>query len=150
MDEILTDEQYDEQEENQLTDVNEIYKVGDFKKILVVEDLTYVLKTIVKTLSQDGYFTISASTGEEALQKFENYLPDLITVDQRLPDMTGIQLVNKIRALNKTPDTKIVFISGVDDKETIQTILQMGVDEYLLKPFQKQKLIQTVGKLLRK
>ena len=136
MDEILTDEQYDEQEENQLTDVNEIYKVGDFKKILVVEDLTYVLKTIVKTLSQDGYFTISASTGEEALQKFENYLPDLITVDQRLPDMTGIQLVNKIRALNKTPDTKIVFISGVDDKETIQTILQMGVDEYLLTPFQ--------------
>ena len=132
-----------------MSDINEEIKIrpDDFKKILVVDDVTYVLKTLVRTLNNEGYFTISATTGREALEKYEKYYPDLITVDQRLPDMTGAQLVKSIRQLKNGENARIIFISAIDDKETIKSILHLGVAEYLLKPFEKVKLLDAVKKV---
>ena len=69
----------------------------EFKKILVVDDIMYVVKSISRILRSQGYFVITAMTGKDALEKFDKYKPDLITVDQKLPDMSGLQLVGKIK-----------------------------------------------------
>ncbi len=118
-----------------------------FKKILVVDDIVYVVRSITKLLGDEGYFILTATTGREALEKFEKYSPDLITIDQKLPDMTGRQLVEKICA-RPGPRPRIIFISSVYEKEEIREIMKGGIDDYLLKPFQKAKLVETVKKLL--
>jgi DNA-binding response OmpR family regulator len=120
----------------------------DFKKILVVDDILYVVKSISKILKDEGYFVITAMTGVEAIEKFENYSPDLVTIDQNLPDMTGSDLVTRLRKQEGGNNVRIVFISAVYDKEIIKSILQLGVDNYLIKPFKKNKLTDAVRSLL--
>ena len=128
--------------------INELYK--DLKKILIVEDLTYVIKTIERILTEEGYFVLTAKDGDEAITKFINYSPHLITVDHKLPDMTGVQLVEHIRKLDTVVNPKIIFITAFDDIDTIRSIVKLGIDDYLVKPFQKNKLIETVKRVLEK
>lgn len=120
---------------------------SDFKKILITEDITYVLKTLKRILSDEGYFVLTAKTGEEALSKFHKYSPDLMTIDQHLPDMPGLDLAEKIRQTNSY-DVKLVFISAVYDRDFIKSVLKSGINDYLIKPFQKKKLLETVKRLL--
>ncbi|MAG13366.1 MAG: hypothetical protein CMN78_02090 [Spirochaetales bacterium] len=120
-----------------------------FKKVLVVDDITYVVRSIGRILEAEGYFVLTAKTGQEALDKFADYSPDLITVDQKLPDMTGLQLVGRIRRRSEGAKAKIVFISGVTDKSEIQSILLEEIDGYLVKPFKKARLIETVRALVK-
>ncbi len=128
--------------------IKELYK--DLKKILIVEDLTYVIKTIERILTEAGYFVLTAKDGEEAIEKFKNYSPHLITVDHKLPDMTGVQLVEQIRKIGSEVTPKIVFITAFDDVDTIRSIVKLGIDDFLIKPFQKNKLLETVKKTLEK
>jgi len=118
------------------------------KKILVVDDIVYVLRSIARILRDEGYFILSALSGKEALEKFQKYSPDLITIDQKLPDMSGLQLVDRIYASGGNPRPRIIFISSVYDRSEIEQIMKHGIDDYLLKPFQKAKLVETVKRLI--
>ena len=118
------------------------------KKILVVDDLLYVAKTIAKILQNEGYKVFTAMSGKETLEKFQKYNPDLITIDQNLPDMSGFELVLKLRKLKKGQNAKIIFISAVHDKDVIESILQLGINNYLLKPVSNSKLLETVKRVL--
>jgi DNA-binding response OmpR family regulator len=139
----------------ELADINELEEISStfpmpnvkFKKILVVDDLLYIVKSIAKILQEEGYFVITAKTGKEALAKYTHYSPDIITVDQNLPDMKGKALVEKIRFVNKDTKTKIIFISAVDEKDEIKSILNLGVSHYLVKPFKKSRLIDAINSL---
>jgi CheY-like chemotaxis protein len=117
------------------------------KKILVVDDLLYVVKFISSILKNEGYSVITALSGEEALQRFKRYNPDLVTIDQKLPDMTGFELVLKLRKLSNGQNVKIIFISGVYEKEVIESILDLGVNSFLLKPVERNKLLETIQQL---
>lgn len=118
------------------------------KIILIVDDILYVVKSIARILKEEGFFVMTANTGMEAIRKFEKYSPDLITIDQMLPDMLGTKLVEEIRKRENNKKTRLIFISSVYDKEKIKSILQMGVDHYLLKPVSRNMLVSTVRKLL--
>ena len=120
----------------------------DTKKILVIDDITYVVRSISRILRSQGYFVITAMTGKEALARFEKFKPDLLTVDQKLPDMSGLQLVEKIRKLRGGEKIKVIFISAVQEKDEIRSILNAGIDNYLLKPFKKEILLSVVKKLI--
>lgn len=123
-------------------------ELSDRKKILIVDDLTYVVKTLERILADQGYLVMTAKTGYEAYEKFEKYFPDLITVDQKLPDMMGTQLVEKIKNTEHGKNIKIIFISATTDITDVRTILKMKIDDYLVKPFEKSKLIETVKRVL--
>lgn len=120
----------------------------DQKKVLVVDDITYIIKSISGILRSNNYFVFTAKTAKDALKLFKTYNPELITIDQKLPDMTGIQLVKEIRALPGGKEVKIIFISAVHDKNQIREILSMGINNYILKPFRKQVLLDTVKELI--
>lgn len=121
---------------------------SDFLKVLVVDDILYVAKSISRVLSTEGFFVLTARTGLEAIEKFTEYAPDLVTVDQKLPDMSGLQLVEKIREIDPKGKSRIIVISAVDDRQEIQAILKHGIDDYLIKPFKKKRLVDTVKALL--
>jgi CheY-like chemotaxis protein len=126
------------------------FSASPFKKVLVVDDILYVVKSISKILQDEGYFVVTATTGKEAMFKCKQFAPNLVTIDQRLPDMTGLQLAEKISALAGIRRPKIVFISSVYDKEEIREIMSHKIDDYLLKPFKKAKLVETVMRLIGK
>ncbi|MBN2535041.1 MAG: response regulator [Spirochaetales bacterium] len=119
-----------------------------FKKILVVDDIMYVVKSISRILRSEGYFVITAMTGKEAIKKFDKYKPDLITMDQILPDMTGLQLVGKLKERGGGEKVKIIFVSAVQGKDEIKSIIGTGISNYILKPFKKENLIAIVKNLI--
>jgi DNA-binding response OmpR family regulator len=118
------------------------------KKILVVDDIHYVAKYLATILRDAGYNVLTSMSGGEALNRFEMFNPDLVTIDQKLPDMTGFELVNQLRKQNNDKRPKIVFISAVNEKETIESVLNLGIDSYLIKPVNMTKLLETVQSLL--
>jgi DNA-binding response OmpR family regulator len=134
-------------EEDKMYDYDELIH-KDQKKVLVVDDITYIVKSISGILRSMNYFVFTAKTAKDAVKLFKNYTPDLITIDQKLPDMTGIQLVEEIRTLPGGKDVKIIFISAVHDKAQIKKILGMGISNYILKPFRKQVLLDTIKELI--
>lgn len=115
--------------------------------ILIVDDILYVVKSIARILKEEGFFVMTAHTADEAIKKYEKYSPDLVTIDQMLPDMLGTKLVQEIKNRDTNKSTKIIFISSIYDKEKIKSILQMGVDHYLLKPVTRSTLVSTVKNL---
>ncbi|MBN2545479.1 MAG: response regulator [Spirochaetes bacterium] len=117
------------------------------KIVLVVDDILYVVKSISKILRDEGFFVLTAQTGLDAIKKVEQYSPDLVTIDQKLPDMMGTKLVEEIRKIETGKKTKIIFISALYDKDKIKSILHLGVDNYLLKPFKKSVLVNTIKKI---
>ncbi len=119
------------------------------KKILVVDDILYVVKSISKILTEAGYYVFTAMSGKKALEVLKKYPVDLITIDQKLPDMNGVKLVEEIRKLNIELFPKIIFISAIYDKEEIQSILTHSVDNFILKPFKKNKLLEIVNELIK-
>lgn len=119
----------------------------NFKKVMVVDDITYVVKSISNILRAENFFVFTAKNGTDAINKFKIYNPDLITIDQNLPDISGRELVGEIRALPGGDKVKIIFISAVHNKQEIKNILDLGIDSYILKPFRKQTLIDIVNKL---
>jgi len=123
---------------------NEIH----FKIILIIDDILYVLKSITTILKEEGYFVLTAKSGQEALGLLNKYSPDLVTIDMKLPDISGLQLLEKINKLELKKKPKIIFISANYDKDEIQNILKQNVSNYLLKPFKKSKLIEVVKELI--
>ena len=140
------DEKLDEIIDDNLDDlVDSNFK--KIKKVLVVDDITYVIRFISKILKDAGYQVISATSGHEALIKYVKYHPDIVTVDQMLPDMTGETLFAKIKELDRENTTKLIFISANYEKEKIKAILNLGVTNYLMKPFTKEKLLEVLKQL---
>ena len=136
-------------EKDDLNDYNiDGFNSGYSKKILVIDDILYVVKSISRILTDEGYYVLSALTGKEALEILKKYKPDLITIDQKLPDMSGIKLLEEIKKLDFETFPKIIFISAIYDKDQIEAILKLFVSNYILKPFKKSKLLEIVNDLI--
>ncbi len=92
----------------------------------------------------------TAANGEDALEKLEKLRPDLILLDVYMPKMDGIQTIRLFRERGYQVD--VIIVSAASDAETIQTMLRNGVVDYIIKPFQFERLKQAIERyqLLRK
>ena len=119
-------------------------------KILIAEDERDIRDLVAFTLRFAGYEVFAAANGEEAVEMASNVSPDLILMDVRMPRMTGYEAC-KIMKLN--PDLKdipIVFLSAKGQETEIQQGLDVGAEEYLLKPFAPDQLTSHVKAILAK
>lgn len=117
-------------------------------KILIAEDERDIRDLITFTLKFSGYEVIQATNGEEALQAARDNHPDLIMMDVRMPKMTGYEACRHIKA---DPDLKhipVVFLSAKGQESEVQTGLDVGATDYILKPFAPEDLLRRVGELL--
>ncbi|MBQ7567407.1 response regulator transcription factor [bacterium] len=119
--------------------------------ILIVDDEEAILDSVVFSLGfalkDINCRTATATTGAEALQKYQQLHPDLIILDVMLPDESGIEVCKKIRALGSVP---ILFLSAKDQLEDKVLGLNTGGDDYLPKPFKFEELLARVRALLRR
>ena len=125
-----------------------IQKEGNIlQKILVVEDDMHINTMLCELLGQNGYTTISAYSGTEALLLLLQDNFSLMLLDLMLPGKTGEEVLQEARVTLNTP---IIVLTAKDDKETIVKLLQMGADDYLVKPFDNNELLARVSVQLRR
>lgn len=118
--------------------------------ILYVEDHKNISKDISSLLEKRGYIVYSAYDGEEALDLYFKFLPNIILTDLKMPKLSGLNLIEKIRKFdNKTP---IIVLSAVDEIDYLKECIRLNVDTYLKKPIKFEELfnaIDTIKKSLK-
>jgi methyl-accepting chemotaxis protein len=125
--------------------------IGNEKqKILVVDDDSIHLKMLEAVL-QDEYDITTATSGKEALGLFyQGMVPRLILLDLVMPGMDGWGTYERIKAISGLHDTPIAFFTASDDPKDKQRAYEMGAVDYIKKPYDRDDLIQRIGKILRK
>jgi len=119
-------------------------------KILIAEDEPDIRELVAFTLRFAGHEVLAASNGEEAVQLAAREFPDLILMDVRMPRMTGYDACRALKANSELKDIPVVFLSAKGQESEIQTGLEAGAEEYLLKPFVPDQLTDRVRAILSK
>ncbi len=117
------------------------------KSILIVDDEVSILKFLRSNLEDRGYAVISASNGEEALHAIERELPDLIVLDVMMPKMDGFEVCRRLREWSQIP---IIMLSARGDEKDKVKCLDLGADDYIVKPFGASELMARVSAVLRR
>jgi len=119
-------------------------------KILIAEDEPDIRDLVAFMLRFAGYEVLAASNGEEAVQTASREIPDLVLMDVRMPRMTGYDACRLMKATPSLKDVPVVFLSAKGQESEIQSGLEAGAEEYLLKPFSPDELTNRVKKILSK
>ena len=119
-------------------------------KILIAEDERDIRDLITFTLRFAGYEVVAASNGEEGYNLAKQTMPDLILMDVRMPKMTGYEACKAIKADKSTESIPVVFLSAKGQESEVQTGLDVGAVEYILKPFSPDQLTERVKQILQK
>ena len=113
------------------------------KRVLVVDDSLYMQSIIKSTLEEAGYEVVGlAANGESAVDMALETEPDIITLDNILPDMLGLDVIKVLKEENVS--SKILMVSAVGQQSVINTGLALGADGYLVKPFTGEQLIERI------
>ncbi len=117
------------------------------KVILVVDDNATTLRGI-KAILEKKYDVILANSGTKAIAQISRKKPDLILLDYEMPVCDGKQTFEMIRSDEEMADIPVVFVTGVNDKSHIHAVLRLKPAGYMLKPYEPEKLLATVEKVL--
>jgi two-component system chemotaxis response regulator CheY len=121
--------------------------VGDKKKILVVDDSNFLRNSLKKILEGNGYEVVGmAENGLEAVTKYKELKPDLVTLDIIMPQANGLQALQMLRAID--PNVSAVMVSSMSTKESIADCVKAGAKNYILKPFDEGKVVEVIRKVL--
>ncbi|MBK8047268.1 MAG: response regulator transcription factor [Anaerolineales bacterium] len=116
-------------------------------KILVVEDDLALSDVIAFTLRRNGFETITSHDGQAALRTWEAEQPDMVLLDLNLPKLDGMSVCRQIRAQATTP---IIMLSVRNSDEAIVQGLEIGADDYIVKPFSPSQLVARIRAVLRR
>ncbi len=116
-------------------------------KILVVDDDKHISEVVKLYLEKEGFDVYVAEDGIEAVNKFKSVQPKLVILDIMLPGMDGMQVCNEIRRIDNTP---IIMLSAKGEVFDKVLLLELGADDYLVKPFEPKELIARIKAVLRR
>ncbi len=116
-------------------------------KVLVVDDEPEILTIVEHRLVKEGYTVATAADGEEALETFDSFKPDIVILDLMLPKLDGFEVCRRLRARSSVP---ILILSARNDEIDKVVGFRMGVDDYVTKPFSPSELALRVGAVLRR
>lgn len=112
--------------------------------VLVVEDNKYTLQALTKCLQDGGYRVHQATSAKEGISLARTRVPDLILADIYMPEWSGLDLLARLRSEPETAHIPMIVMSSVSEYEEIRHIMNLGADDYLLKPIQSDILLQTI------
>lgn len=116
------------------------------KRVLVVDDAAFMRLTLKNMLQKNGFEVIGeASNGLEAVEKYFILNPDIVTMDITMPQMDGVQALEKIKG--KDSSAKIVMISALGQESWVKKAVILGACGFIVKPYKEDYVIQTLNKL---
>jgi len=121
---------------------------GTMAKILIAEDERDIRELVNFSLQFGGFTVVQAANGAEAVEQAQKELPDLILMDVRMPKMTGYEACRQMKSMPELRDIPVVFLSAKGQESEIQTGLEVGAEEYILKPFAPDELVKQVQAVL--
>jgi two-component system chemotaxis response regulator CheY len=117
------------------------------KRVLVVDDAAFMRMMVKDILSKNGYEIVGeAENGQIAVEKYRELKPDLVTMDITMPEMDGIAAVKEIKSFD--PDAKVIMCSAMGQQTMVIDAIQAGAKDFIVKPFQPERVLEAVGKVL--
>jgi phosphate regulon transcriptional regulator PhoB len=120
------------------------------EKIIIVEDETDIREVIEYNLKREGYETLVASNGEEALRIIARHSPDLVILDLMLPGLDGIDVCRKLKEDPLSRSVPVIMVTAKGEESDVVLGLGMGADDYVTKPFRPRELMGRVRAVLRR
>ncbi len=117
------------------------------KKVLIVDDAAFMRMLLKDIISKAGFEVVGeAANGKEAVEKYKELKPDIVTMDITMPEMNGIEAVKEIKKID--PDAKIIMVSAMGQQAMVIEAIQAGARDFIVKPFQPARVIEALKKLL--
>ncbi|MGQ9640524.1 MAG: response regulator [Candidatus Bathycorpusculaceae bacterium] len=122
--------------------------MGENARILIVDDDENIRKVLTTILEDEGYIVEAVENGKKAVEKTKKSFYNLALIDIRLPDMEGTELLTKMK--DTTPKMRKIIITGYPTLQNAIEAVNRGADAYILKPFDIEKVLQTINDQLKK
>lgn len=117
------------------------------KHVLVVDDNIILLRT-VKDMLEDQYSVSISTSGYQALEMIKRKKPDIILLDYEMPEMNGAEVLQKLHSEEETRDIPVVFFTASARRDTVTMLIKLNPSGYVLKPPNKQNLLNQIEKIL--
>ena len=115
-------------------------------KILVVDDAAFMRMRCSKLLTENGHEVVEAGTGREAVDQYRNTSPDAVLLDITMPDMDGLSALKEIRAVDG--DARVAMVTAMGQQSIVMEALQAGAKDFVVKPFDADRVLAAVDKLV--
>lgn len=117
--------------------------------ILIVDDTQFMRRMLREIFERNGYNVVGeACNGKEAVKMYVDLLPGLTTLDITMPEMDGIAALQAIRKID--PTAQVIMVSAMDSKDSVLAAVKAGAKNFIVKPFEEQKVLEVVKPLLNK
>lgn len=124
--------------------INEVMVMAS---VLIVDDAAFMRMMIKDILSKNGFdIAGEAANGAEAVEKFKELSPDLVTMDITMPEMDGIQALKAIREIDS--GAKVIMCSAMGQQSMVIDAIQSGAKDFIVKPFQADRVLDAINKVL--
>lgn len=116
-------------------------------RVLIVDDAAFMRMMIKDILTKNGYEVVGeASDGTQAIEKFKELTPDLVTMDITMPEMDGIAALKEIKKID--PNAKVIMCSAMGQQAMVIDAIQAGAKDFIVKPFQADRVIEAIKKTM--
>lgn len=102
-------------------------------KILLIDDDEALITVFAAALAKEGFQAIAVNTGQEGLNKAKTEAPDLILLDQVMPDFSGNEVLKQLKAGDKTKNIPVIMLSNFSQEELVKEAINLGADDYIFK-----------------
>ena len=117
------------------------------KNILIVDDAAFMRMMLKDMLSKNDFNVVGeAVNGKDAVEKYKELSPDLVTLDITMPELDGIGALKAIKQVN--PDAKVIMCSAMGQQAMVLESIQAGARDFIVKPFQADRVVEAVNKVL--
>jgi two-component system chemotaxis response regulator CheY len=119
------------------------------KKILIVDDAAFIRFAIRTAVEKNGFEVVGeAENGSQGIKKYQELMPDIVTMDITMPDMSGLEALKAI--IKFDPKARIVMLSAMGQEVMVREAVMNGAVSFIVKPFKEDHLIKTLNKVLNK
>ena len=117
------------------------------KKVLIVDDAAFMRMMIKDILNKNGFDVVGeAEDGVQAIEKYKELTPDLVTMDITMPEMDGIAALKEIKKIN--PNSTVIMCSAMGQQAMVIDAIQAGAKDFIVKPFQADRVLEAINKAL--
>ena len=118
-----------------------------WKKVLIVDDAAFMRMMIKDILTKNGFDVVGeAADGAQAVEKFKELTPDLVTMDITMPEMDGITALKEIKKID--PNSIVIMCSAMGQQAMVIDAIQAGAKDFIVKPFQAERVLEAINKAI--
>ena len=115
-------------------------------KVMVVDDAAFMRVRAAKVLADNGHEVLQAENGADAVRQYAEHRPDAVLMDITMPEMDGLEALKEIRKID--PEARVAMVTAMGQQAIVMEALRAGAKDFILKPFQPDRVLGALQKLL--